>query len=54
MRKKIEFYYEYTFPREGKYLIKIIIKKTFSNIKFMFYKCSFLSYLDFIITGIQF
>ena len=44
--KKIDFCYEYKFPTEGKYTIKIIFLKLLTNINYMFSKCSSLTSLN--------
>ena len=44
--KKIDFSYEYKFPKEGKYKIKIIFMKLLTNTNYIFSKCSSLTSLN--------
>jgi surface protein len=44
--KKIDFYLEYIFKKEGKYKLKIIFKKLLKNTSFMFSQCSSLTSLN--------
>ena len=37
--QKIDFCYKYKFPNDGKYKIRIIIKKPLLNTHYMFYEC---------------
>jgi len=43
---KIDFCFKYKFPKEGKYKIKIIFKKSLININYLFYECNKLLSID--------
>ena len=43
---KIDFYYKYKFPKDGKYKIENIIKNPLSNTNYMFYHCNKLTSLN--------
>ena len=44
--KKIDFFYKYKFPKDGKYKIQIIIKNPLSNTNYMFCWCKKLTSLN--------
>ena len=44
--KKIDFCYEFKFPKEGKYTIKIVFLKVLTNTNYMFSQCSSLTSLN--------
>ena len=45
--KKIDFTYKYTFPKEGKYIIKYKFSKLLTRTNFMFFDCNNIISLDF-------
>ena len=45
--EKINFSYNYTFPKNGLYNIKYVFRDVLTSINFLFYKCNSLISLDF-------
>ena len=46
---KIDFFFKYNFEKEGKNTIKIISNTLLKRIDYMFYQCSSLTSLDYLI-----